>query len=285
MSEQQLKLLSKDDLILKVLESEAILNEFQESSKDLEKALEDELQELELNNLNLVKKIDSLNKQLNKLKSQINDLTKESSDLQELLLNKDEEINNLQQKLVKIEIINDSMESQDRVIQNKYEIQQQFNNELLEKIALIDDDYERVKKSSMEKQLFLTNYENQIKELKIKIESLETIDRDVSMISFKDMLKSTPPPNKIRQGNTIKKSDSLRKLKNLTLDIEAFLDSSKSNKVLKSPSTTQLTTKSEKGLSYSKRFSNLPSINGSPTPTKNQDFKEKPKSSKTFKIV
>ena len=39
----QLQTLSKDELIEKVLELEAVLNEFQDSSKELERALEDEL--------------------------------------------------------------------------------------------------------------------------------------------------------------------------------------------------------------------------------------------------
>ena len=138
------------------------------------------------------------------------------------------------------------------------------------------------------------------------------------MISFKEMLKSTPPPNKIRDAenqkqSNIKKSDSLRKLKNLTMDIEAFLGnfslSSSSNKsppspkpsskILKSPSTTQLDTSittdrshnnnndgtitKDKRLSYSKRFVDLPSIRGSPTPSKRSNI-EKSKSMKHLRM-
>lgn len=149
----RLQALSKEELIQKVLESEAILNEFQESSKDLEKALEDELQQLESTNLNLENQVIDLKKQLLASRQQNLDQGKDLDELQDLLLSKDQEIAGLQQKIVTIEISNASMESQDRIMLSKYEVQQAFNNELLEKLAMLEDELDRVKKQNTEKQL------------------------------------------------------------------------------------------------------------------------------------
>ena len=70
--------------------------------------------------------------------------------------------------------MNDSMENEDRIKTNKYEDQQKFNNHLLEKLALLESDYERERKLNIEKQLYITNYQNQIKDLNRKIETLES---------------------------------------------------------------------------------------------------------------
>ncbi|KAG5421111.1 NDE1 [Candida metapsilosis] len=289
---QRLRTLSKEELIQKVLESEAILNEFQESSKDLEKALEDELQELETAKLNLEHQVINLKNQLIASKQQNLEQGKELDSLQDLLLSKDQEIINLQQKIVKIEIANASMESQDRIMLNKYQVQQSFNNELLEKLAILEDELDRTKKENAERQLHITNYKIQIKDLQDKIKNAEPDENaaDVSFVSLLDVLKSTPPPNVLRDvTNTsqskMKKSDSLQKLKNLTRDIDIFLgkkhhlddspiEKSKRLSILKAPSSTKLTISDQsvqidtdrktKRLSYSKRYSQLPSISGSP---------------------
>lgn len=296
---QRLQSLNKDELIRKVLESEAILNEFQESSKDLEKALEDELQELETANLNLENQVINLKDQILASRQQNLDQGKELDVLQDLLLRKDQEITSLQQKVVKIEIANASMESQDRIMLNKYEVQRAFNNELLEKLALLEDELDRVKKQNTEKQLHITNYKLQVNDLQEKIRQLETEqnkDTDSLFVSLMDVLKSTPPPKALRDvTNTsqskMKKSDSLQKLKNLTRDIDIFLgknnrldDTSVENlkrmSILKAPSLTKLTIldesaytdtdKKTKRLSYSKRYSQLPSITGSPRVSEKQ---------------
>ncbi|KAI5968800.1 hypothetical protein CANMA_002236 [Candida margitis] len=298
----KLQALSKDELIQKVLESEAILNEFQESSKDLEKALEDELQELETTKMNLEDQVISLKNQLLTSRQQNLDHGKELDKLQDLLLNKDQEIMGLQQKIVKIEIANASMESQDRIMLNKYEVQQTFNNELLEKLAILEDELDRAKRQNSERQLHITNYKIQVHDLQETIKQLEADqhrDCDASFVSMKDVLKSTPPPNVLRNvTNTttsqskMKKSDSLQKLKNLTRDIDIFLgkqdrsddlsaDSLKRMSTLKAPSSTILTISDEsayinthkktKRLSYSKRYSQLPSITGSPKATPRQN--------------
>ncbi|KAI3404022.2 hypothetical protein KGF56_003181 [Candida oxycetoniae] len=338
--------LSKNELVQKILESEAALNEFQESSRDLERALEEELHELESTNVVLIKQLQNFKGQLNSSRQQKLDLGREVGSLQELIQEKDAEISHLRQKIVNIEILNDSMESQDRIMTSKYELQQSFNNELLEKLAILEDEVDRLRKLNIEKGLYITNYQNQIEELNLKVTSLESQvykeqagavagagdsceNGDVSILSIKEMLKTTPPPkhsnNSTKNSNSdyplgqIKKSDSLQKLKNLTRDIEVFLygfngqkndssnntttntyttattNTSSNNKmtIFKSPSTIELnkhetppairsdkstttttTTTSNsnsnsiKRLSYNSQFTNLPSINGSPTTTK-----------------
>lgn len=215
----QLQTLSKDELIEKVLELEAVLNEFQDSSKELERALEDELLELENTKTQLSEQLDLKKQELAQANTKVINLTSELNNLHEStntkLYEKDEIIHNLTSQLVKTEIMNDSMENEDRIKTNKYEDQQKFNNHLLEKLALLESDYERERKLNIEKQLYITNYQNQIKDLNRKIETLESqkIENDIQqqqqqadvlMISFKEMLKSTPPPNKIRDAENQK---------------------------------------------------------------------------------
>ncbi|CAK9436376.1 uncharacterized protein LODBEIA_P09340 [Lodderomyces beijingensis] len=290
--------LTRAELIQKVLESEAALNEFQESSRELEKALEDELQDLDEQNSSISKILQHTRSELTTARRHNHDLGKELDSLQDILRAKDEEISLLRQKIVNIEISNDSMESQDRIMNSKYQLQRSFNNELLEKLAILEDEVERSRRSNSEKALYITNYQNQIRELNAKVANLEkrnldllAYDGDTSILSIGEMLKSTPPPNKIRDCSTsysspsMKKSDSLQKLKSLTRDIESFLGgyNIKNNKnggsdqvsILKSPSTTQLSARadstatrrdqSNKRLSYSRRISDLPSIDGSPS--------------------
>ncbi|RLV91657.1 AP-1 accessory protein LAA1 [Spathaspora sp. JA1] len=277
MDEKKLGELSKDELISKVLELESILNDFQQSSKDLERALEDELQELETKNASLVRDLNKLQqvyldaKQKNvKLNSEINEL---SSTNRDKIMKLESEITQLQLKLVKIEIVNDSMESNDRILLNKYEISQQFNNELLEKIALLEDEVDRSKKQNIEQQLYITNYQNQLNELNQQVRQNHNHNQnqtasdeevgDVSILSIKEMLRSSPPPT-IR----MKKSRSLRKLQSLTLDIDRALNrtlnSIPTRTVSMSETSSTRTKHTKPRLSTSQRFSDLPSIRGSP---------------------
>ncbi|EGW34507.1 uncharacterized protein SPAPADRAFT_59942, partial [Spathaspora passalidarum NRRL Y-27907] len=176
MDRHKLSELSRDDLISKVVELESILNDFQQSSKELERALEDELQELETRNNKLKRDITVLQDHLTQEKRKNIKLNAEINDIQESTSGKikslEEEVRGLSQKLVRIEIVNDSMESNDRILCNKYEISQEFSNELLEKVALLEDEYDRERKLNLERQLHITNYQNQINDLKVEIRKL-----------------------------------------------------------------------------------------------------------------
>ena len=270
----------------------------------------------------MITKLTTKQEELVKANAKILDLSSELNSLHEStstrLYEKDEMIHNLTSQLVKTEILNDTMENDDRIKSSKFEVQQKFNNDLLEKLAMLESDYERERKLNVEKQLHILNYQNQIKDLQKKIDKLENKMEneqtgDILMLSIREMLRSTPPPNKIRdweaqKQSKIKKSDSLRKLKTLTMEIETFLgnysstkkspSTSPSSSVLKSPSTTQLDTSNttdrshtstssipnkSKRLSYSKRFLDLPSIKGSPTPSRRISI-EKSKSSKNIRM-
>ncbi|KAI5963638.1 uncharacterized protein KGF55_002518 [Candida pseudojiufengensis] len=311
---KELQDFTKDELIEKILESETVLTEFQESSKELEKALEEELIDLETSNKNYQIEIQTLKNQIHPLRQTNLENGKQIDDLQEILRSKNDEISSIRKQLIQNEILNDSMENQDRILQNKHQLQIKFNHELLEKIAIIEDELERLRKQNFEKQLYITNYQSQIKELNEKINNLECTMKDneagdsnedigdISLVSIKEMLISTPPSRKIKeQQNTtsnLRKSDSLQKLKNLTKDIELYLGNfnqqvpSRNGRLphdkiesYKSTSSNHLTTSVKEGtelfdekddqkkkrvsthkrISLSKRYSDLSSKTGRPT--------------------
>lgn len=303
MDYSKLRDLSKDELIDKVIELDTILNEFQESSKELERALENELQEQERVQSNLEKELKTTQTRLQEAHAKIRELNYELNELQTntsiTITKQQDEIHSLQKKLVKIEIANDSMESQDRIVSHKFSVAQQLNNELLEKIAILEDDFDRERKLNIERQLHITNYQNQIRELNARIETLETAQSrtntsnseedetgtgDVSMVSIREMLRSSPPQGFTNPVDVIRKSTSLKKLKSLTRDIDLALHGkiptiigtehkstpTTTYSAIKSRSSEDLveSRKKERRLSHSKRFLDLPSIKGSPSGTR-----------------
>lgn len=248
--------LSKEEAIERVVELESELFEFQESSKDLEQALEHELHNLELANEKIEYKYTMCLEQLNianaKVVSLTNEITsitdKNRSTVEEL----NQKVNDLRTQLVSVEIVNDNMETNDRVLENKLEIANLFNGELLEKVAMLENDYERERKNAIERQLHLSNAENEIRQLKLKYEAGSNGDAarkrissypgskrnsllvsngsvlttngieqpddgeeagDVSILSMRDILRSGPP---ILRVPAIPKSNSLKKLHELT---------------------------------------------------------------------
>lgn len=179
-SKQELSNWTKDEIVQRVLELEDELSEFQESSKELEKALEDELQTLEATNHKLTGKINERDDQLRQLLLENRRLKLQLNSMNDQVNNKkleyETEVRNLKQQLVEVEIANDNMESNDRFIQNKLDHLSSFNLELIEKIALLENDLHLEKKSNIEKDLFIINYENTITDLNNKIKGLNTND-------------------------------------------------------------------------------------------------------------
>ncbi|CUM68449.1 uncharacterized protein PRCAT00006173001 [Priceomyces carsonii] len=173
----ELENLTKDQIVQRVLDLKCELDEFQESSKELEQALEDEVETLENANcklnLNLVSKdediqilkgkIMSLNIELKELQSSNNDLNSAYKC----------EIKSLKEKLVDIEIANESVSSQNRLLLSQLELSTQQNNELLEKIALIEYDLERELTANAEKELYLLNYRNKLNEMGWVVDTLK----------------------------------------------------------------------------------------------------------------
>lgn len=226
----ELESLTQDEIVLRVIELEVELNEFQESSKELEQALEEELQELEQSNASLREAVEASTEQLQVSKEMVTKLNQEISDLNEAMITKTQEyetqITALKQSLVTVEIVNDDMEENDRMLSNKLELANQFNNELLEKLAIIESDLQREKQINSKKQLHITNYEIETEEQKKKIQLLqkkikfyENNEVESLFLSMKDILNAGPPPATIAsltRGSGMKKSDSLKKLHELT---------------------------------------------------------------------
>lgn len=276
--------LSKEAAIDRIVELETELLEFQESSKDLEQALEDELHNLELANEKLEYKctvamdqLNSSNGKVKRLTQEVNRLTEENNNLNQRY---EASVNELKTKLVSIEIANDNMETQDRVLESKLELATQFNNELLEKIAMIENDFEREKRKTLEIQLHLSNSQNEIRHLKLihnkplhysnkhhqhqnqhlhqnqnqtqtqnNFSFISDCDEDgevgnVSILSMRDILRAGPP---VLRVSAIPKSDSLKKLHELTERSEVLSEKVQSFRsalvpggLIKSPSTTHV---------------------------------------------
>lgn len=228
-----LQRLSKAEIVQRMLDLEAELNEFQASSRDLEQALEDELQTLELRNSALMRALASKEEQLLASSKQNQALAAEIDDLNVTLTKKtrlqDDELRRLQQQLVLVEISNDAMELHDRVLSSRLEVATQFNNELLEKVALVENDLELERKLALEARLHISNYQNNVRELNNKVAALEARlqaseapqDPDGTVLSMRDILSSGPPITPGMPGyHHMPKSDSLKRLHDLTTKSE-----------------------------------------------------------------
>lgn len=255
----QLSYLSREEIVRRVLELEQDLEEFQESSKELESALEEELNTLEADKERLSKEVNikntnikHLNSVIKSLKTEINQLNDKYNDEK---MKADNEIRTLKQKLVEIEIMNDNMESNDRLISNKLESLNQFNMELIEKMALLENDLHLEKKQNTEKNLHIINYENTINDLKNRIALLEARqssddsdpDVDILYLSMKDVLRAGPPVSP-QLNKAMKKSDSSKMIYEMMANREGLnnkfkdlrRDSLQLTSPMKSSSTTQV---------------------------------------------
>ena len=145
----------------RVQELEQDLVEFQESSKELEQALEEELRDLESRNAVLAShiqekddKIVSLAQNAARLTAELNE---QSAAAAEQAAASEKTIAELKRKLVHMEILNEDMLSQDRVLENKYHLSTQFNNELLEKLALMENELELERRVNAQNRLLTYN--------------------------------------------------------------------------------------------------------------------------------
>lgn len=174
MDKQQLEVLSHNELIQRILDLELLLQEFQESSKELELGLEEELVALEADNTKLESALADSRKEVKTCNTKINDLSRELNELHESHANEIKnytlQMDNLKQQIVSVEISNDNMESNDRLLSHKLELSNQFNNDLLERLALVESDLEREKKANLSNQLYISNYQNQVDELQRKLD-------------------------------------------------------------------------------------------------------------------
>lgn len=222
--------LPKEDIIARVLELEKELQDFQESSKELEQALEEELADLEETKKDLEVKLDNKTKQLDESTRREQDLRSELLQLNESFSKHSadykHEILRLKERLVNTEISNDNMLEIERLLSHKVEMSDQTSNELLERVALLENDLERERSVSMQRQLNLTNSENKvtelngvIAELELRIKSLENAYAGNSVMSLKNMLQTDPKKLSKRdsvinprRNSHIPHSESLKKL-------------------------------------------------------------------------
>ncbi|KAM9897129.1 hypothetical protein OXX79_007067, partial [Metschnikowia pulcherrima] len=128
----------------RMIELEQELVEFQDSSKDLEQALEDELHDLETQKSSLTLQLQNKDKVIATLNARVISLNTEVADISNTLADykaaSEKTIADLKHKLVAMEISNDDYLSRDRVVESKLQLANQFNNELLEKLAMVEND-------------------------------------------------------------------------------------------------------------------------------------------------
>lgn len=260
--------LPKEDIIARVLELEKELQDFQESSKELEQALEEELADLEQTKKDLEAKIENKTKQLSESTKREQELRSELLQLNESF-NKQtadykREILRLKERLINIEISNDNMLEIERLLSHKVEMSDQTSNDLLEKVALLENDLERERSISMQRQLNLTNSENKIielngviAELELKIKRLENAYAGNSVMSLKNMLLTEPKKLSKRdsvinskRNSQIPHSESLKKLhilnnrsENMSYKLQDLKDSinTNSDRPMKKPYSDLLT--------------------------------------------
>lgn len=228
-----------EQVVQRVLELEQELFEYQESSRDLETALEEELKQLELDNARLLATNNTQAQTINQLKNDIKGLkrlvSQKDDTIQDWHTKYDTDMFALKQKIVDIEITNDTMESNDRILQQKITFLTQFNGELLEKIAILENDLHLEKTNNNENRLKLSNYENIHNRTQSKLPPELEIDDDqieeaeVLMLSMKAILRDGPP-SKIPKSESLKRINEIRQkrgqhITNMTNNLQSFRNS------------------------------------------------------------
>lgn len=250
-SKENSSLYHSEEIYQRMLDLEQELMEFQESSKELEQTLEEELRELESQNILLLSQTQIKDSHISELTKTVVRLNKEISELDARHTVREEEnktiIAQLKKDLVTVEILNDDMLSRDRILEQKLLLANQFNNELLERLAMTENDLENEREINARHQLTISNMENEILSTKLTRRKRDSTYQDLSMaegtiLDINEMLASEPPqPIKDR---TMPRSDSLHKLHQLHSMSDVLLHKvgeMNTSLSLKSPSTTEIT--------------------------------------------
>lgn len=188
----------------RMLELELELVEFQESSKDLEQALEDELHDLEAQKSLLTDQLRSKEKLIFTLNGKVQSLNNEVAELLNLLIDDksayEKVIADLKHKLVAMEILNDDYLSRDRVVDSKLQLANQFNNELLEKLAMVENDLDLERQTNAHLKLTLSNLGNTknrqaSRQTRMKRDSTYTdfAFAESTVLDINEMLATEPP--------------------------------------------------------------------------------------------
>lgn len=239
-----LDLLSRKELEQKYRDLELVLCDIQESSHELEKALEEELRDTELRYEQQQAAYKKLEARANRDRQQVESLTQELNSLYESSRETAVEWESLHarlaEQLVIAEIDNDTMETNDRALQQQLYASQKISNDLLERLALTDHDLERERASSASKQLYIENYQRQVRELTMEIHALKshcadydaqhTKDADIAMLSMRDVLKTEPPTSQYaNRAHSVPKSASLQRLHAMQRDVSIYMSQSAPN--------------------------------------------------------
>lgn len=220
----------------RMLKLERELLEFQQSSKELEEALEEELDELEKKNKALQEQVQIKDAKIKSLASQLIQANAEINQLSESIAKQrashEEETLKLRQKLVAVEILNDDMNTNDRILENNLKLARELNNDLLEKLALVENDLETEKQLNAQQRLRISNLEaNEItsKQQSSKKRSRQdlrenkedTLDSkaDGTILDINDFLASAPHDIAVKD-TSMPRSESLGKLQAHNFQLE-----------------------------------------------------------------
>lgn len=288
-----------DFIKARVLELEHELEEFQESSKELELALEDELRVLEAQNVNLIEQIKSKDERIDAIGAQnvrlSDELRQVSDQLFESKKQHESELSKLKAQMVAVEIANDDMALHDRVIESKLQYATQFNNELMERVALLEHDLSAERELTAQQGLTILNLKNGAGSQRVVSRKRDSTLVDFSnangtVLDINEMLATEPQPPVF----AMPRSDLLMKFQELCArseDLRQKVNEVSTSLTLKANPTIQVSPdKAEKKrtITNSASYHNLselsgkvgnrsrdPSISTKPNATKNAQTEQK----------
>ncbi|GMM38941.1 hypothetical protein DASC09_062800 [Saccharomycopsis crataegensis] len=203
------------------------LSDFQQSSYELEQELEKELNDLETRKQELEEALESKRKEAEnwkakyvRLESEFNNVTSRNEDK---FKNYKKELQSVRSKLVNIEILNDNIEQNERILSiNLNDLETKYNDSL-ERIALLESEINYKDEALLKEKLDNQNTQNQFNELKGEIDKLRSqqkqkLQREKSQSgqsssSIFDSTGNASVSESVR--NNIPKSNSIKQLHNM----------------------------------------------------------------------
>lgn len=220
----QVKYKDYESAIRAVAQLESELNEFQQSSYELEKELEKELLALEDANQELQDKNDSLTKEIKHVQNARFEMEKEIQRSKDELLKKcqrlEQELEIKTSRLVDIEILNDSIEQSERNLDVSYKELEEKYHISQEKIVILEAEISDSKDELFKEQLNHQNTKNELEDLRVKYDQL-----------LKSQSQTHPTTsNPESRPTSMSRSTSLRQLHSMiehTKDMESKIDNIK----------------------------------------------------------
>lgn len=167
--------------------------------------------------------------------AKIYSLTKEKNHMVETHQNEVGQLNNeirqLRHQLVLVETINVDFETHDRLLEDKLTTATEFNNELLEKIAMLELEVERDRRRFTEQQLQMTDYQIETRELRKQVRQFEEErklyvnegDPDMLLVLIARVLDEGPPLPQFAQDGFGKLGRRKSMVKSISQDVHAYL--------------------------------------------------------------